>query len=76
MIFQNPDEFFQFFYVYKNTVFEKKIEAVTVKLLVQLPEKFLCVIWKFVTKTQRKFVTFTFKNVQKRKKKWKNSYGF
>ena len=41
LIFQNPYEFFQFFLdVYEKTVFEKKIEATTVQLFVQLLEKF------------------------------------
>ena len=30
LIFQNPYEFFQFFYVHEKTVFEKNIEATTV----------------------------------------------
>ena len=36
LIFHNPYEFLIFFYVFQNTIFEKK----TVQLLVQLPGKF------------------------------------
>ena len=55
--------------------------AITVKLSVESPEKFLSVIWNFVTKTQLKFVTLSScKNVeiffQKREKTTKNSYEF
>ena len=59
--FQNPYEIFQFLFTFiKNTVFE----ITTVQLLVQLPEKFLCIIWNLVTKKISKIrnVKFTFKN--------------
>ena len=48
--------FFNFSYVLQNTVFEK-VEAITLQLLVQSPEKFLFVIWYLGTKTYPKFVT-------------------
>ena len=48
----------------------KKINAITVQLLVQSPGKFLCLIWNLVTKTHPEFVTLRsllkiFKNVEK-----------
>ena len=59
--------FFLFFSMYMNFLnfllhlwkyrFWKKIEAITVQLLVRLLRKFLCVIWNLVTKTYPKFVT-------------------
>ena len=43
---------------FKKISFLKKIETITLHLLVQSsPGKFLCVIWNLVTKTYLKFVT-------------------
>ena len=56
LIFQNPQEFFQFFfYIYENNDL-LTIEVITAQLLVQSPGEFLCVIWNLVTKTYSKFV--------------------
>ena len=57
LIFRNPYQCFNFFYVFLNIVFEKKIVAIIVQLLVQSPGKFLCVIWNLGTKTYTEFVT-------------------
>ena len=53
-----------FLYVFQNTVFEKKIDAITVQILIQSIGKFLCVIWDLGTRTYQKFVTLRsfFKN--------------
>ena len=49
--------FFNGFYVFENTLFEKKkLRPVIVQLVDQLPGKFLCVIWNLITKTYPKFV--------------------
>ena len=73
------NEVFQFFYVFENTFFEKEIEAITVQLLVQSPEEFVCVcvcvcvIWNLVTKkkiSEIRNVTFILQNFQKRRKKF------
>ena len=41
LIFQNLYEFLQFFYVYENSDFEKKIKTMIVQVLVQSPRKYL-----------------------------------
>ena len=76
LIFQNPCEFFQFFFDgYKKTVFEKKIETTTGQLLIQSTEKFLYVIWNVVTKTYPKFVTLRlFFKILKNLKKIEQNY--
>ena len=73
--YRNPD-FPIFFYVYENTVLEKKIEALTVQLLVQSPGKFLCMVSCDKNISEIRNITFTFKNCQKPFKKLKTSYGF
>ena len=71
LVFQNPFEFKKkIIYVSENTIFEKKIEAISVQLSVQSSEKSLCVIWNLCTKTYQKFVNLLsffkiFKNVKK-----------
>ena len=68
LIFYSPYEFFQFFYVFQNTIFEKKIETTTMQFLrvVQSLGKFLCVIWNRVTKQSKILnVTFIFQHFQK-----------
>ena len=56
--------FSQFFFTFTKILFLKNIRK-----LVQLPEKFLCVIWNLVTKNfEIHNVTFTLKKFQKRKK--------
>ena len=72
----NPYEFFQFFYVFQNTVFEKIIKAITVQVLIWLPEKLLDVLWNRGIKTYTKFVglrrgMFILQMFQRRKKKLK-----
>ena len=58
--------FFNFFYFFQNTIFVKKIEAIIMQRLVQLPGKFLCAIWNLVKKTSKiRKVRFTFENLQK-----------
>ena len=79
------NEVFQFFYVFENTFFEKEIEAITVQLLVQSPEEFVCVcvcvcvcVWYGILLQKKKYPKFVtlrsfykiFKNVEK------NSYEF
>ena len=41
LIFQNPYEFFQFYFYVPEIPFSNKIEAITVELLVQVPKKIL-----------------------------------
>ena len=55
----------------------KNVEAITVKLLVQLPGKLLSMIWILVTKTSKiRNVTFMFKKkkLQKRKNNFRILY--
>ena len=70
-----------FVYVFKDTIFEKKIKIITIKRLVQSPRKFSSVIWNVFTNIYAKFVTVRlFYEISKKKfnvkKNWKNSYGF
>ena len=58
--------FFNFFSVDKNTVFEKKIEIIIVSTVSSITQKFFCAIWNHVTK----FVTLRsllkiFKKIEK-----------
>ena len=59
----------------------KKKESIIVQLLVQIPGKFLYVIWNLVTGTYPKFVTLGSllkikQHFQRRKKIFFNPYGF
>ena len=54
---------FEFLYNFLNTVFKIKIEALTVKLLVQSPTNYLTVIWNLVTKIfEIRYVSSIFEN--------------
>ena len=69
LIFQNP-WIVSIFFRFSKYLFLKKIEAITVQLLVQSPWKFLCVTWNLRTKIYLKFVPLRsffkiFKNVKK-----------
>ena len=59
---------FSIFFTFFQNIFEKKISAASVKLLVQSPENFLCVIWNLDTKKISKIrkVTIIFQNVEKK----------
>ena len=61
---------FNVFYIHENTVFEKEL-----RLVIQSPEKFLCVIRNFVIKRFKiRNVTFIFQNFKKKFKNVKNCY--
>ena len=70
--FQNP-WIFTIFFTFLKIPFLKKVEAITVKLWDQSPEKFLSVIWNLDVGTSKiRNITFIFQNsekiIQKRKK--------
>ena len=56
LIFLNTIWFFQNFLTFLKILFPQCCETITMKLLVQLPGKFMSVVWNIVMKKYAKFV--------------------